>query len=291
MPRIEKTVFISYRRTNAPWALAFSQNLTHNGFDVFIDYQGIGSGDFEGVILENIRARAHFLVLLTPSALEHCDTPGDWLRREIEEALETRRNIVPLMLEGLDFSTPTIASKLTGRLSLLKHYNAMAVPVEFFDEAMTRLRNKVLNVPLDAVLHPVSHFAQQATKDQQAAAVAAPPVRQRELSAQEWFERGFDAIDWGEKMRCYTEALRLNPAYADAYNNRGNARSSKSDFAGALEDYTEAIRLNPNYAEAYTNRGILCADTGDFNGGVQETKCDQSQTLIPAVCCSPSPSH
>jgi hypothetical protein len=35
MERIEKTVFLSYRRTNFPWALAIFQNLTHNGFDVF----------------------------------------------------------------------------------------------------------------------------------------------------------------------------------------------------------------------------------------------------------------
>jgi hypothetical protein len=31
MGRIEKTVFISYRRTNAPWALAVFQNLTQYG--------------------------------------------------------------------------------------------------------------------------------------------------------------------------------------------------------------------------------------------------------------------
>jgi hypothetical protein len=67
MSRVEKTVFISYRRTNIFGALAVYQNLTHYGFDAFFDYQGIASGDFERVILENIRARAHFLVLLTPS--------------------------------------------------------------------------------------------------------------------------------------------------------------------------------------------------------------------------------
>src|SRR4051794_37544316 len=106
MGRIEKTVFISYRRTNTSWALAIFQNLTHNGYDVFLDFNGIASGDFERVILSNINARSHFLVLLTPSALERCNDPRDWLRREIENALETRRNIVPLMLEGFDFSTP-----------------------------------------------------------------------------------------------------------------------------------------------------------------------------------------
>ena len=36
MARIEKTVFISYRRTNGPWALAIYQALTNQGFDVFL---------------------------------------------------------------------------------------------------------------------------------------------------------------------------------------------------------------------------------------------------------------
>ena len=92
---VSKTVFVSYRRTNVPWALAISQNLTHHGCDVFFDFNGIASGDFEQVILGNIKARALFVVLLTPSALERCGEPTDWLRREIETALETKRNIVP----------------------------------------------------------------------------------------------------------------------------------------------------------------------------------------------------
>jgi hypothetical protein len=77
MERIEKTVFISYRRTIVPWALAIFQVLTHHGYDVFFDYTGLVSGDFESVILENVRARAHFLVLLTPSALDRCGDPND----------------------------------------------------------------------------------------------------------------------------------------------------------------------------------------------------------------------
>jgi len=41
MGRIEKTVFISYRRTNLPWALCIYQDLTMHGYDVFFDYQSI----------------------------------------------------------------------------------------------------------------------------------------------------------------------------------------------------------------------------------------------------------
>jgi hypothetical protein len=100
MARIEKTVFISYRRTDEPWALAVFGDLTQHGYDVFVDYDGLASGNFETAILENIKARAHFLVLLTPTALERCGDPKDWMRREIEAALDSQRNIVPLMLES-----------------------------------------------------------------------------------------------------------------------------------------------------------------------------------------------
>ena len=89
---------------------------------MFFDFNEIASGDFERIILGNIISRAHFLVLLTPSALERCNDPKDWLRREIETSLDSQRNTVPLMLEGFDFGTPEIADQLTGKLGQLRHY-------------------------------------------------------------------------------------------------------------------------------------------------------------------------
>jgi tetratricopeptide (TPR) repeat protein len=279
MARVEKTVFISYRRTNAPWALAIVQNLTHHGYDVFFDFNGIASGDFESVILENIRSRAHFVILLTPSALERCGDPGDWLRREIEEALAIKRNIVPLMLEGFDFGTPSIANQLTGKLEALKSYNALNVPADYFTEAMGRLRQHYLNVPLKAVLHPASLPAQRATKRQQVAADTAPKVLEKELTAQQWFERGFDTKDLDEKVRFYSQAIRLKPDFAVAFVNRGNARKAKGDLEGALQDYNEAIRFKPDYALALNNRGATRKEKGDLDGALQDY--DQAIRLKP----------
>jgi tetratricopeptide (TPR) repeat protein len=270
MERVEKTVFLSYRRTNIPWALAIFQNLQHHGYDVFFDYEGIASGDFERVILGNIKARAHFLVLLTPSALERCNDPGDWLRREIETALANQRNIIPLMLEGFDFGTPTIAGQLTGTLATLKHYNGMSIPPDYFEEAMERLRSRFLNVPLTAVLHPASPSAQRAATEQKAAASAAPAVQEQELTAQQWVERGRAATDLDEELRSYNEAIRLKPDYADAFYNRGVARTEKGDAEGALRDYNEAIRLKPDDPEAFNNRGVLRHARGDVEGALQD---------------------
>ena len=270
MDRIEKTVFLSYRRTNFPWALAIFKDLTQHGYDVFFDYNGIASGDFEQVILGNITARAHFLVLLTPSALERCHDPEDWLRREIETALSSQRNIVPIMLESFDFATLGAIDQLTGSLAGLRSYNGLRIPPDYFDAGMERLRTKFLNVPLTAVLHPSSASAQQAADEQQAAANAAPAVQETELTAQQWFERGLSAADQAERIRCYSEAIRLYPDYAEAFRNRGIARHSMGDIDGALADYNDAIRLKADDFHAFHNRGVIRDKMGDREGAQQD---------------------
>ena len=155
--RIEKTVFISYRRTNFWTALAVYQSLRIEGYDAFIDYQNIRSGDFEKILIDNIKARAHFLVVLSPSTLERCINPDDWLRREIETALDEKRNIVPLTLDGFDFGNPEVVNVLVGKLSSLRYCNALRLLPDYFQEAMVRLRNEYLNIALkDVYIHPLS---------------------------------------------------------------------------------------------------------------------------------------
>jgi tetratricopeptide (TPR) repeat protein len=256
MKQIEKTVFISYRRTNFSWALAIYQDLTFHGYDVFFDFTSIDSGDFEQIILENIRSRAHFLILLTPSALERCINPEDWLRREIETALDAHRNIVPLLFEGFNFSNQSIAKFLTGKLTYLSRYNALRIYGEYFTEAMGRLRQRFLNIPLESVRHPISDAATKAAENQQRAASNAPRVREQQLEAQEWFERGNNAVHSSEKISHYTQAIHLDPKYADAYNNRGYTYFKTGDLSYAMRDFNHAIDLDPSLVSAYLNRGL-----------------------------------
>jgi len=270
MGQIEKTVFISYRRANVPWALAIFQNLNAHGYDVFFDYNGVDSGGFERVILGNIKARAHFLVVLTPSALERCSDPDDWLRREIETAINSQRNIVPLMVESFDFGAPAIARDLTGSLASLKRYNGLRIPADYFMEGMDRLRNRFLNVPLDTVLHPASATAGQLARDGQNAAASAQTVGLNELTAQECFERAFETADVEEKIRLYTNAIDLKADYYRAFNNRGNARYAKGDIKGALEDFNWAIRLKPDFANTYNNRANVRKAKADLAGALED---------------------
>jgi tetratricopeptide (TPR) repeat protein len=261
MPRIEKTVFISYRRTNLPWALCIYQDLTSHGYDVFFDYLSINSGNFEKVILENIRTRAHFIIILTPSALEKCKNPDDWLRREIETAMEEKRNIVPLMLEGFDFGSPSVKEALIGKLASLSTFNGLPVPDAYALEAMDRLRERYLNIALSDVALPILKAeAREITDTQKEAANEAPPVREEQLTAQTWFERGYifqNDKNIEEALRCYSEALRLDPNLNTAYNNLAVLLYDLKRYPEAEEAYRQAIAKDPNNAAAYSNLGSL----------------------------------
>ena len=67
-----------------------------------------------------------------------------------------------------------------------------------------------------------------------------------------------------------TEAIRLKPDDAEAYNNRGNAKFDLGDKQGAIADYNQAIRLKPDYALAYFNRGVAKYELGDRQGALND---------------------
>ena len=100
----EKTVFISYRRdaTGKAFARSIKQELKHHGYDVFLDVDCIDAGEWARQILTEVPKRAHFLLLLTPGALDRCADETDWVRRELFLALERDRNIVPVREESVD---------------------------------------------------------------------------------------------------------------------------------------------------------------------------------------------
>ncbi|HRF97634.1 MAG TPA: tetratricopeptide repeat protein, partial [Aggregatilineales bacterium] len=271
MLKIEKTVFISYRRTNAYHARAIFMELRNHGYDVFLDYEGIDSGAFDQVILNQIKARAHFIVILTPSALERCHEPNDWLRREIETAIEYKRNIIPLMFDG--FNWGNMGKYLVGQMSVLSTYNALEVPMNYFDAAMERLRMRFLNVAIDAVTHPAPEVDKTTIAQKIADIIAIPLVTAVQLRASQFFEKGYQhskAGEYDEAIEDYTQAISINPKDPIFYHNRGNAYFSKGDFKKAIADFTEAISYNPLYADAYANRGIIHNKKMDYTRAIAD---------------------
>ena len=252
--QVEKTVFISYRRTNIYIARAVYANLVAHGYDAFLDFESIDAGSFSRIILNQIAARAHFVLLLTTSALEGCTNPSDWLRLEIEHAIERKRNIVPLMFENFDFRD--VRSYLSGPLAVLPEYNGIRMPADFFEEAMARLRERFLSKPLTVILHPLPPGAPN--KAAQLEQKPAPRVEQ--LQAEEFFERGFLQYCRGSlesAIADYTEAIRLNPDFAEAYYQRGLAYGIRRHLESTRRDFQRSLELVSDGPKARIIRGWL----------------------------------
>jgi hypothetical protein len=276
---VEKTVFISYRRTNVYQALAVFQHLSAKGFDVFFDYESIKSGSFERIILNQVAARAHFVVLLTPTALKRCNEPGDLLRREIEQAIDTKRNIVPLMFEDFDFKDAK--PFLTGKLSTLASYNAMRVHVDYFSDAMNRLR-EFLDIPLDMVLHPAPQADHTAVQQMQTQAAQQPPPTPEQLrrlsddAVDKGYNRSFKG-DYAGAVDNYNEAIRVKPDNAIAFYHRGNTHYNNKNYDSAIADFTEALRLSARLWLAHHHRGLARAAKGDLDGALADYNAGISQ--------------
>ena len=69
----------------------------------------------------------------------------------------------------------------------------------------------------------------------------------------------------GNAIADFTNAIEINPRYADAYRSRGWAWSDKREYDKAIADYTKVIEINPKDAEAYDYRGRVWERKGDYD--------------------------
>jgi Sulfatase-modifying factor enzyme 1/TIR domain len=170
----QKTVFISYRRSlSKHLARSIYMDLRAKGWDVFLDVNTIDSGDFDRIILNQIGARAHFILLISPDSLKRCANPGDWVLREIEEAVQLERNIVPIIEEGADFTREM--SYLPDPLrAVVSKKNALPLTHFYFEEGMDKLRNRFLKTP-EYVTITTPSADEQAEAQRRMASVDADP--------------------------------------------------------------------------------------------------------------------
>jgi tetratricopeptide (TPR) repeat protein len=77
----------------------------------------------------------------------------------------------------------------------------------------------------------------------------------------------------------YTSAVGLDPQYAKAYNNRGNARATLGDLQGAVEDYNAALELDGSLTLTYYNRGLIQYKLGNYQEAI--TDLERYLELVP----------
>ena len=98
-------------------------------------------------------------------------------------------------------------------------------------------------------------------------------IRLNPKDANAYNNRGSAKLDLGDKQEAisdYNESILINPNFANPYNGRGNVKRALGDEQGAIADYNKAIQINPEYAEPYNNRGNAKDDLGDKQGAIAD---------------------
>lgn len=89
-----------------------------------------------------------------------------------------------------------------------------------------------------------------------------------------------NAEDFGQILGDFSEAIRLDPQYANAYFNRGNAYLANNQLNEAITDYSSAIARDSNHASAYANRGLVRLVTSGGAPGSLDLAIDDLKSAV-----------
>jgi tetratricopeptide (TPR) repeat protein len=99
------------------------------------------------------------------------------------------------------------------------------------------------------------------------------PVQISQLTAQDYFNRGFqrlDQEDYQGAIADFNQTIQFDPTFALTYVGRGVAKFSLGDYQGAIADHNQAIKLDPKFAPAYAGRGAAKAYLEDYQGAISD---------------------
>ena len=99
-------------------------------------------------------------------------------------------------------------------------------------------------------------------------AIARDPANSAALLARASMLSTYANANWSGAIADTTEAIRLDPKNADAYELRARARGRSHAFRAAIDDATESIRLDASRQEAYVIRGAAYNGLGEWSHAV-----------------------
>jgi Tfp pilus assembly protein PilF len=97
--------------------------------------------------------------------------------------------------------------------------------------------------------------------------------------SEEFFEQGkkYTSVETADKaISNYNKAIKINPKFVKAYNNRGIAYAWKKQYDLAIADFTKAIELDPKNGKAYNNRAVIYSFQGETDKARQDIQKAQS---------------
>jgi Tfp pilus assembly protein PilF len=81
-----------------------------------------------------------------------------------------------------------------------------------------------------------------------------------------YFQRG----QFDEAFRCFQDAAKAGPDYAEAHNNLGFMLLQSRQLEAADAEFQQAVRVDPDYADAHNNLGLIRVQRGEPSAAVEQ---------------------
>jgi tetratricopeptide (TPR) repeat protein len=221
--------------------------------DVWHDRDISAGTDWEQQIKGHLNAAQIILLLVSPDFMASDYSYSIEMKRALERHERGEARVIPIILRHIYWQ---------GVLGKLQALPTDARPIKSWpdlDEALYNVTEGIRKV--------VDEITTESSPP--SPVLSAQPVLQTPLSTnlankiqktkEQWLEEGntlSGLMRYEESLAAYEQAIRLDPNYAVAYNNKGTALYGLKRYEEALEAYEQTLRLDPNYAFAYHNKGI-----------------------------------
>jgi len=93
------------------------------------------------------------------------------------------------------------------------------------------------------------------------------------LNATDLYERGIRYLNikkYNEAAEAFTDAIKVNPNYYEAYVLRGINYGNKGNHDLAIKDFVKAITINPHDPDAYLGRGLAYVYTYKYDLAIMD---------------------
>ena len=139
-------IFISYRRIGGyDTAKHLYDLLTRDGYSVSFDIDTLRNGNFDVSLLQRIDICTDFILIVDAHAFDRCMIPSydrnkDWLRCELAHALLKRKNIIPILLAGVE----GFPENLPEDIAEVSRKNGPKHTIYYFDSFYRKLKEDFL---------------------------------------------------------------------------------------------------------------------------------------------------
>lgn len=128
--------FISYRRKDTSLEVKNLYDASlKRGHSTFCDIYSLGSGKFDEELQNVIDGCTNFILVLGPQSLDKCIDESDWLYKEINEAIEKKKNII-CVFTSRSFEFP---ETLPSQIDNIRYQNGLVFDIFYFDAFLDKL--------------------------------------------------------------------------------------------------------------------------------------------------------